>query len=332
MQAKPAPTVPILDPALADLVDGPAVIAVVSAAALRATPAHAHARGQLLGAIAGLVSIDTEQERLIVPPGHAIWLPPGHRHGLRAHGVCQAWSVYVAPPACLDLPPLPQVVAVSGLLREAVLRAASWRAADAATAATTATTATTATAATAATDATVANIPNANSAATVDIDGIDGTGAPLGSAVRSASSHSAARARIAAVILDEIASLPRQRLTLPLPSERRLLKIAQQLAADPADPRSLPEWAAWAGIAPRTLTRRFALETGLAFSAWRTRARLMRAIELLAAGGAVTSVALELGYDSLSAFISMFRRSLGVSPGKFSAAAPPAPQSRSTGI
>lgn len=313
MQAKHIPAdVPLIAPALAERADGPAVIAVVSAAAPRATPAHAHARGQLLGAIAGLLSIDTEQERLIVPPGHAIWLPPGHRHGLRAHGACQAWSVYVAPSACLDLPPLPQVVAVSGLLREAVLRAASWRAADAATAAATAT----------ASAAIVANIPAANSAATVDVDGIDGNGAPLGSAVRSASSTSAARARVAAVILDEIASLPRQRLTLPLPSERRLLKIAQQLAADPADPRSLAEWAAWAGIAPRTLTRRFALETGLAFSTWRTRARLMRAIELLAAGGAVTSVALELGYDSLSAFISMFRRSLGVSPGKFSAAAP----------
>ncbi|SFL73514.1 AraC family transcriptional regulator [Rugamonas rubra] len=286
MQAKTvSAAVPILDPALADLADGPAVIAVVAAAAPRTTPTHAHARGQLLGAIAGLLSIDTEQERLIVPPGHAIWLPPGHRHSLRAHGPCQAWSVYVAPPACADLPSLPQVVAVSGLLREAVLRAASWRAADA--------------------EAVI--------------------GALVGSAVRSASSHSAARARIAAVILDEIASLPRQRLTLPLPSERRLLKIAQQLAADPADPRSLPEWAAWVGIAPRTLTRRFALETGLAFSTWRTRARLMRAIELLAAGGAVTSVALELGYDSLSAFISMFRRSLGVSPGKFNAAAEPAP-------
>lgn len=310
MQAKTvSAAVPILDPALADLADGPAVIAVVSASAPRTTPAHAHARGQLLGAIAGLLSIDTEQERLIVPPGHAIWLPPGHRHGLRAHGACQAWSVYVAPPACLDLPPLPQVVAMSGLLREAVLRAASWRAADAAAAAAT-------------TVATVANIPAANSAATVDIDGTD---ALVGTAVRSASSHSAARARIAAVILDEIASLPRQHLTLPLPSERRLLKIAQQLVAHPADPRSLPEWAAWAGIAPRTLTRRFALETGLAFSTWRTRARLMRAIELLAAGGAVTSVALELGYDSLSAFISMFRRTLGVSPGKFSAAAETVP-------
>jgi AraC-like DNA-binding protein/quercetin dioxygenase-like cupin family protein len=325
MQAKHIPAgVPLIVPALADRADGPAVIAVVSASAPRATPAHAHARGQLLGAIAGLLSIDTEQERLIVPPGHAIWLPPGHRHGLRAHGACQAWSVYVAPPACADLPPLPQVVAVSGLLREAVLRAASWRAADADAAdADVADVAAAAAAAAAAATATATIIAAAaNPPATADIDG---KSAPAGSATRSASSNSAARARVAAVILDEIASLPRQRLTLPLPSERRLLKIAQQLAADPADARSLTEWAAWAGIAPRTLTRRFALETGLAFSTWRTRARLMRAIELLAAGGAVTSVALELGYDSLSAFISMFRRSLGVSPGKFSAAAETAP-------
>jgi AraC-like DNA-binding protein len=65
------------------------------------------------------------------------------------------------------------------------------------------------------------------------------------------------------------------------------------------------------------LTRRFAAETGMPFSEWRQRARLMRALELLMAGQPVTGIALDLGYDSLSAFIAMFRRSLGVSPSKY---------------
>jgi AraC-like DNA-binding protein len=55
-------------------------------------------------------------------------------------------------------------------------------------------------------------------------------------------------------------------------------------------------------------------ETGLTYTAWRQRARLMRALELLAKGAAVTSVALDLGYDSVSAFIALFKRVLGVTP------------------
>ena len=85
----------------------------------------------------------------------------------------------------------------------------------------------------------------------------------------------------------------------------------------PDDERHLQEWATWAGIAPRTLTRRFALETGFSFTAWRQRVRLLRALERLAAGVPVTRVALELGYDNVSAFIALFRRTFGVTPGRY---------------
>jgi len=77
------------------------------------------------------------------------------------------------------------------------------------------------------------------------------------------------------------------------------------------------EWAAWAGISERTLSRRFVLETGFTYTAWRQRARLMRALELLAEGEAVTTVALDLGYDSVSAFIALFKRTLGVTPSAY---------------
>ena len=65
------------------------------------------------------------------------------------------------------------------------------------------------------------------------------------------------------------------------------------------------------------VARRFAAETGLTFGAWRRRARLLAAIERLAGGEAVTVVALEAGYDSVSAFIHAFRRDLGVTPGRY---------------
>lgn len=126
-----------------------------------------------------------------------------------------------------------------------------------------------------------------------------------------------AQERIAGVILDEIGSLPEQRLDLPMPADARLARIAKAIAAEPADGRRMEDWAAWAGIAPRTLTRLYRAETGFTFKVWRQRARLLRALEQLAAGNTVTTVAIDLGYESVSSFIELFRAHFGVTPGRF---------------
>lgn len=125
------------------------------------------------------------------------------------------------------------------------------------------------------------------------------------------------QARVAGVILDEIAAAPHEALGLPLPSDPRLLRVARAVLDDLAGEHSVAALAAWAGLSPRTLVRRFTAETGFNFSAWRQRARILRALELLAAGQAVTSIALDLGYDNVSAFIAMFKRVMGVTPGKY---------------
>lgn len=116
----------------------------------------------------------------------------------------------------------------------------------------------------------------------------------------------AAQLRVAHGMLDEVRTLPREQLGLPMPRNPRLLRIARALVDHLDDKRRLEEWAVWAGISPRTLTRRFAAETGFTISDWRQRARLMRALELLAAKTPVTSIALDLRYDNVSAFIAMF--------------------------
>jgi AraC-like DNA-binding protein len=124
----------------------------------------------------------------------------------------------------------------------------------------------------------------------------------------------ASAGRLAGVILDEIGTLPTDPLGLPLPRDARLLRIAQALLDDPANGRGLEEWARWAAISDRSLSRRFASETGFTFTAWRQRARLMRALEMLAEDVPVTSIALELGYSTASTFIALFRRTFGVTP------------------
>jgi len=86
---------------------------------------------------------------------------------------------------------------------------------------------------------------------------------------------------------------------------------------NPADSRVLEQWATEAGASARTLARLFQSETKMSFRAWRQQLRLMRALEMLAAGVQVTNVALDLGYESVSAFTAMFRRSFGTPPTRY---------------
>lgn len=125
------------------------------------------------------------------------------------------------------------------------------------------------------------------------------------------------QSRIMAVILDQIQAQPVASLALPMPTEPRVLRIVHALIANPADSRELGEWAMEVGASKRTLTRLFTAQTGMSFRAWRQQRRLLRALELLASGESVTSIALELGYDNTSAFIAMFRRCLGTTPARY---------------
>jgi AraC-like DNA-binding protein len=123
--------------------------------------------------------------------------------------------------------------------------------------------------------------------------------------------------RIMHTILDEIATLKTVPLDLPMPQDRRLLKLCQALVAEPADARTLAQFAAAAHASARTLARLFQAETGMSFGAWRQQLRLLEAVRRLAAGAAVTEVALDLGYASPSAFAAMFRKSLGMPPSRY---------------
>ena len=123
--------------------------------------------------------------------------------------------------------------------------------------------------------------------------------------------------RIIALILDEIRALPALPLHLPLPRDPRLVRLCDRLAAEPAAERSLAAWSHEAGASPRNLERLFRRETGMSFGAWRRQARLLAALSRLADGEPVTTIALDLGYDSPSAFTAMFRRQLGVAPSRY---------------
>ncbi len=130
-------------------------------------------------------------------------------------------------------------------------------------------------------------------------------------------SPNSAEARLMAIIPDQLRRLEPEPLHLPIPSDKRLLGITDDLTGHPADGRSLADWARTAGASERTLARLFQRETGMTFGAWRQRLRLLSAIGRLAEGQSVTSVAFDLGYESPSAFVAMFRRELGAPPTRY---------------
>ena len=121
------------------------------------------------------------------------------------------------------------------------------------------------------------------------------------------------------LLLDEISRAPVLPLSLPLPDAGALAGLCAQLLAEPSGGATLVECARAAGISSRTLARRFIEETGLTFGQWRQRARVQAAIARLSDGENITAVALDLGYESPSAFAAMFRRTMGMPPSALSA-------------
>jgi AraC-like DNA-binding protein len=104
---------------------------------------------------------------------------------------------------------------------------------------------------------------------------------------------------------------------MPLLRDSRLLTIEQALSADPADNRTLAQWASLVGAAPRTLTRLFLKESNMSFRLWRDQFRALSAIPRLIEGVSVTELAMEFGYETSGAFAGMFKRVMGASPSQY---------------
>lgn len=128
----------------------------------------------------------------------------------------------------------------------------------------------------------------------------------------------AASKHLLAVLLDQ---LPLQRelpLFVPVLRSPLALRVAEALASDPADTPRIRDLATELGVSNRTLERAFIADAGMSFGEWRQRSRVCRAIAMLAEGQAVKDVALEVGYSTPSAFVAVFKRYAGITPGRSS--------------
>jgi AraC-like DNA-binding protein/mannose-6-phosphate isomerase-like protein (cupin superfamily) len=123
--------------------------------------------------------------------------------------------------------------------------------------------------------------------------------------------------RLWTVILDQICNMRTAPLELQIPVDPRLKNIYKRLSSNPGNNRTLEEWGKIVGASGRTLARHFRIETGMSFVQWRQQIRILEALKRLGMKEAVTTVAIELGYDSPSAFISMFKKAIGKTPGQY---------------
>jgi AraC-like DNA-binding protein len=123
--------------------------------------------------------------------------------------------------------------------------------------------------------------------------------------------------RLMRVLLDEMALMPGGGLELPVSGHPKIAMIAAALSTDPGDRRTLPQWAVHVAMSERSLKRLIVQETGLTFGQWRRQLHLIVALRALASGATVQKVAGDLGYESATAFIVMFKKALGTTPTRY---------------
>lgn len=123
--------------------------------------------------------------------------------------------------------------------------------------------------------------------------------------------HDGPLARLAGVLLELLEQAPTEQLYLPLPDNRGLRRIADELTRAPGDRASMAEWARRVAMSERSLARMVRRETGMTFGQWRQQLQIIIALQQLSAGVSVQRTAEILGYESVSSFIGMFRKALG---------------------
>jgi AraC-like DNA-binding protein len=130
----------------------------------------------------------------------------------------------------------------------------------------------------------------------------------------------AATQRLVQVLFDELPRQPQMQLQLPVSPHPRIRQMVESMEHAPEQRQTLGEWAQTFAMSERNLARLVVRETGLSFRRWRQQLQLILAVRLLIAGCPVQSVAQTLGYDSTTAFITMFKKGLGQTPGRYLAA------------
>ena len=123
--------------------------------------------------------------------------------------------------------------------------------------------------------------------------------------------------RLTQVLFDELPQQPQEQMQLPVSAHPKIRRMVDTMAREPAQWQTLGQWASVFAMSERNLARLAVKETGLSFRCWRHQLQLILALQALVGGQNVQQVAQLLGYDSTTAFITMFKKGLGQTPGRY---------------
>ncbi|WP_369787944.1 helix-turn-helix domain-containing protein [Rouxiella sp. WC2420] len=119
------------------------------------------------------------------------------------------------------------------------------------------------------------------------------------------------------VLLDQLAVAQVENLYLPLPRDNRLRQVTDGMLLHPSDKSTLAEWAGRIGMSERSLSRTFVSQVGVSVHRWRKQLHVILALQKLSEGHSVQTVAFDLGYESASSFVTMFRKAQGKPPARY---------------
>lgn len=139
----------------------------------------------------------------------------------------------------------------------------------------------------------------------------------VGRLVADAGAAAAPDSPLRAALADELTRLPGAPDVAPAVTDARLSTLAARLLRPDGLRMTLATAGREVGMSPRSLSRLVRRETGVSFVRWRQKLHVATALAQLAQGESVATVAYAIGYESPSAFISMFRRVTDMTPSQY---------------
>ena len=123
--------------------------------------------------------------------------------------------------------------------------------------------------------------------------------------------------RVFELILDELQWLETLPFQLPEAQSPAMIQLCHAVRQSLSDTWTLEDVAKTMHMSSKTFTRQFQKETAMSFAQWIRQAKLIQAMVELCNYKPILQIALDLGYESPSAFSAMFKRETGMTPSEY---------------
>ncbi|UCT05961.1 AraC family transcriptional regulator [Enterobacter mori] len=120
--------------------------------------------------------------------------------------------------------------------------------------------------------------------------------------------------KIIDVLVDQLKTTTKLEVSLPMPTESRLYSVTNELIKKPNSSLKLNEWALRVNMSERSFTRLVQHELGMSFGRWKQQLHIVIALQRISEGVSITTIALDLGYENASSFVTMFKKILSKPP------------------